>query len=435
MNGLEAVEIRLSELEFTRRIDAEYYKKEYLHYEEEIMKSEFKRLEEVSNFLIGPFGSAFKTENYEENSGYRYVRGQDVKPFRLQDSDNKSMPQEDFERLKKYSLKKNDVLVSVVGTLGNACIVQQEDLPGIFSCKSTVLRSKEINPVYLLTYLNAKQGRNLLLRKERGAIQKGLNLDDLKSLIINIPTPAFQLHIENVFYKAQGKLKESKSLYAQAEQLLLDELGLHNWKPTEANTEVKSFKNSFLESGRLDAEYYQPKYDEIENKIKEYKGGYSDLGKILKEITTGEYSSEYSSKAKGLRFYIRNTNILQGEIIEDEAYYVHPSNFSKFAKEGQILTARVGAIGNFGTISKKFEGAIYSDNVLAIELIDNLNPEVYTCYFNSTLNRELLKRITGGSVQPLITQTSIKEILIPLFPKLTQEKALQLIQQSFQLKK
>ena len=45
------------------------------------------------------------------------------------------MDGEDFNRLSKYSLKADDILVSVVGTLGNACIVSEKDLPAVFSCK------------------------------------------------------------------------------------------------------------------------------------------------------------------------------------------------------------------------------------------------------------------------------------------------------------
>ena len=65
----------------------------------------------------------------------------------------------------------NDILISVVGTLGNACIVQKEEIPAIFSCKSTVIKAKRVDPFYLLSYLNSKYGKTLLLRKERGAIR------------------------------------------------------------------------------------------------------------------------------------------------------------------------------------------------------------------------------------------------------------------------
>jgi type I restriction enzyme M protein len=42
---------------------------------------------------------------------------------------------------------------------------------------------------------------------------------------------------------------------------------LKNYSPRTKNTSEKSFKSSFVASGRLDAEYYHPKFDELEEKI------------------------------------------------------------------------------------------------------------------------------------------------------------------------
>jgi type I restriction enzyme M protein len=39
-------------------------------------------------------------------------------------------------------------------------------------------------------------------------------------------------------------------------------LGLKDWLPSDKNTVVKSFAESFGRAGRLDAEYYKPKYQE-----------------------------------------------------------------------------------------------------------------------------------------------------------------------------
>mgnify|MGYP000625064054 CR=1 FL=1 len=210
MKGLEVSEVMLAQLEFSGRIDAEYYKPSYLKYEKIIISKGVKTLKDVSNFLIGPFGSAFTVDNYVKQENYRYVRGKDVKPFRLLDDDNVYMPKEDYERLYKYALRENDVLVSVVGTIGNAALVRGKDLPAIFSCKSTVLRYKSINPSYLITYINTKYGRDLLLRKERGAIQNGLNLGDLENLNIFEPSVIFQKEIETILLYSELSTTNSK---------------------------------------------------------------------------------------------------------------------------------------------------------------------------------------------------------------------------------
>lgn len=111
---------------------------------------------------------------------YRYVRGKDVKDFFLSE-------RVDFERLAKYSLEEGDILVSVVGTFGNAAIIDRSLSHAIFSCKSTVFATKAVNPFYLIAYLNCGFGKKFLQRKVRGAVKTGLNIDDLRTLPIFLP--------------------------------------------------------------------------------------------------------------------------------------------------------------------------------------------------------------------------------------------------------
>ena len=390
-------------------------------------------MSDFANFLIGPFGSAFSVENYTDDKTYRYIRGKDVKQMKLMEDDNVHLPKEDFERLSKYALKENDILVSVVGTLGNAALVQKGNLPAIFSCKSTVLRVKNINPSYLLTYINCKYGRSLLLRKERGAIQKGLNLDDLKTLDVYIPSKDFQLKIEQLFKRSIDGEKQVKNKYSEAEQTLLEAVGLADFNPSTQNTNIKTFAQSFGASGRLDAEYYQPKYEEIESAIISFSGDFR-LGDLIEYIDTGEYSEQYLSKEKDLKFYIRSTNIKNGLIDEHDDYFVNPDSFTKFAQKGDIVTARVGTLGVFGEVQDEIAGAVYSDNVLCFRLPNSFNSSVYTLWFNSKLNWELIDRFARGSVQQRLNQETLKGLLVPIIDPATQTKISELVQQSFSLK-
>ena len=66
-------------MEFSGRIDAEYYQKSYLAYQDIINRHDVLPLFKIADFLIpGPFGSAYDTSSYVEQSDYRYIRGQDV---------------------------------------------------------------------------------------------------------------------------------------------------------------------------------------------------------------------------------------------------------------------------------------------------------------------------------------------------------------------
>ena len=92
----------------------------------------------------------------------------------------------------------------------------------------------------------------------------------LRELCIPRFSETFQQTIEHIVKSAHANLSKSKSLYSEAEELLLKELGLKNWQPNNTPVNIKQLKDSFVASGRLDAEYYQQKYDELFSKLSMY---------------------------------------------------------------------------------------------------------------------------------------------------------------------
>lgn len=424
-------EVKLSELENSKRLDSEYYKKEYLNIENSINSNKCYQLSELAEFLIGPFGSAFDTANYVEDGYYRYVRGQDVKPFVLKDDDCRYIPESDYKRLFKYSLKEKDVLVSVVGTLGNACIVQKKDIPAIFSCKSTVIRAKKINPVVLLTYLNCEYGKKLLLRKERGAIQKGLNLDDLRTLLIPQFEENLSNQIESMFYEAQNKLEESKLLYSEAEDLLLSELGLKDWNPKKQNVSIKHFSD-FFETGRLDAEYYQNKYDELFEHLSNFNCDILDnIVNIKKSVEPG--SESYMNS--GIPF-IRVSDINKYEISKTDLY-LSPKDFNieqlKPHKD-TILLSKDGSIGIAYKCQNDMD-IITSGALLHLVIKDNdVLPDYLTLVLNSIVVQLQAERDSNGAIIQHWKPDEIKKVIIPKLSHDIQLKISKIIQKSLDLR-
>ncbi len=416
--------IQKSQAEGAHRIDAEYYQPEYLELEKRLYATgSYEFLKDVHGKLItGPFGSEFKVGNYVSDSKYRYIRGKDVKEFFLMDDDNVYVPEKDFIRLKKYLLQEEDILISVVGTLGNAAIVERPSLPAIFSCKSTAFRTDAVNPYYLLAYLNSYCGQNLLRRSVRGAVQTGLNIDDLKLLPIFIPTAENQKTIASIVLEAKEKYDNSKFLSFKARNLLLEELGLKNFKVEDdlffvANlSDVKS-------AHRIDAEYYQPKYRIIEEKlIKDFHAKkIKDLD--FMKITTGQYSEEYTTQDKG-KPYIRGTDLVMGTVKSDGLVYIDSKNqiSSKKAKEGDVVVTRVGTIGISARLPKEIEGGTISDNLIRLRFPQEHLDSFYVSLFFNTVGSQLMIRESRGSVQARLNQETLKEIVLPILPKPSQQK-------------
>lgn len=440
MDGLECSEIKKSELEFSGRIDAEYYQKKFLQYQDIVKMHDVLPLSKVADFLIGPFGSAYDTSSYVKQSNYRYIRGQDVKPFLLQDVSPRYMEESDYSRLSKYALTANDILVSVVGTLGNACIIQDHEVPAIFSCKSTAVKAKHINPFYLLSYLNSKYGRSLLLRKERGAIQKGLNLDDLKTLDIPLFSESLGKSTEICIKKSFECISRAKQCYADAEKQLEAVIDPVLSLPC-SNTSVKTLKESFLRSGRLDAEYYQTKYDIYFSLLDRFK-----TTRIPDEFDV--FKSSGTNYAEGISDVgvIKTKQLTNSDVNIDgvESYFtkeVCAQNKSTFVANNDVIFASmgVGSLGKVSLFSYDGDKPFVTDSTLRIyraKETTRVLPEVLCIFLQSAIGQELIYRYVVGSTGIInIYDDDIAKIPIPVLDAELQKDIAAKVQESFVLRR
>lgn len=428
--------IKKSQLEGAMRMDAEYFQTEYLEFEKKIKSDNYKLWKDISGkFITGPFGSEFHVDNYIKSGKYRYVRGKDVKDFFLLDNDNVYIPEKDFERLKKYSLIEGDILVSVVGTLGNVAIVKKQDLPAIFSCKSTTFRTNEINTYYFLAYLNSKYGKGFLERSVRGAVQTGLNIDDLRNLPVYLPKSEKQGLIGKIVEDSGSQLANSEETYKQAENLLLEELGLKGFDFEKILSSVVNFSD-VLEAERMDAEYFQPKYEKIISKVKSQNHNrLGDLVSMKKGIEVG--ADEYHEEGK---VFIRVSSLDKFEIndcdqkcLSDELYKKLKADFEP--KKGEILLTKDATPGIAHVVKNEIQG-IVSGGILRLKLKDSeVDNEYLALCLNSIVGKMQAERDAGGSVIQHWKPEQIKNVVIPILLKETQQKIADLVRQSHEARK
>ena len=383
--------------------------------------------------MIGPFGSTVVKDNYVNTTNNYYIRGLDIGNFFLKEPEAK-IDDKLFNDLGRFHVKYEDIFITVVGTLGKASIITDKSIKAVFSCKSTIFRSR-INPYYLTTFFNTDIGYKLLIRGKRGAIQEGLNLPDLQEIRVPIVSDNFQLKIEELVKLAHSKEIKSKSLYKESEEILLKELDLLDFEPTQENIAIKSFSESFLATGRLDSEYYQPKYDEIVEKIK--KVNYTMLGNIVDMKKSVEPGSKLYNDT-GIEF-IRVSNLTKSGLTQSDIYLPH-SFFGEGAleflqpKKDTILLSKDGTVGVAYTI-KDETSIVTSSAILHLKVKDkNILPEYLTLVLNSMVVQMQTERDAGGSIIKHWRASEIEEVLIPIIDLKIQTKIEQKIKTSFQLK-
>ena len=425
--------IQKSQIETAHRIDAEYFQPIFLDIEKKVFSSKSYTLwgDIEGHFITGPFGSEFIVDDYTTDSHYRYIRGKDVKEFFLHDEDNVYIPESDFVRLKKYSLKERDILVSVVGTLGNVSIVDNSMLPAIFSCKSTAFRTQLINTYYLLAYLNSKYGHSLLERNMRGAVQTGLNIEDLKSLPIFIPTKKQQDAISSIIINAKKISNESKVLYSQAENLLLDELGFKGYKIKDDLAYTVNLSR-IKSTHRADAEYFQPKY---ENLIESFKKAHQPLRTLV--IKRKEKKAKIILEDDYKYIEISDVDIGSGEVSHTiRKGYDLPANAKINIDGGELIVSKVRPTrGAVGIIPKGWNTNFVASGAFSVFEVLPPTREYLQVVLRSFIGKLQLEKPTTGSSYPTVDDADIENLIIPILPKDSQQKIADLIRQSHEARK
>lgn len=429
MDGLECSEISKNDLERTLRIDSEFYQKENLNVEKLLHKTEYFPL---TKFTSVSDGNHMAISDRFITDGIPYYRGQDVKSFFIEDSQPICIDEESFgsSYMMRSHLQKGDVLLSIVGTIGKLSLVNS-NRKATCSCKLAILRpQKGVSGEVIATFLTSKYGQNQIKKYTRGAVQMGLILEDMDQLLVPNFSNEFVTKITELFTDMNQAKTNSIVVYDEANRLLLDRLSIKTqFKDNSIISTSKLLSESFKVSGRLDAEYYQPKYEEIEAAIK--RGDYTTLDKIS-DIESGEFVSETLYTNDGVP-YIRGTDITSLSIDMENAVKVDTSlNNLKTIEVEELAFAMIGSVGNVSI--NRTKKAIVSNNLGTIKPHNSKLSNYLLAYLNSDLGQTLFEKYQTRTAQPKIRKEDVGKFLVPILSNNDVEFISKKINESFELK-
>jgi type I restriction enzyme, S subunit len=436
LEGLEAVEIYKSRISLENdilRFDSQYFKKEYLKEDINRKKYENKYLGQIAFITDGQHGY----HEVDESSPIRHLTAKNAKGWFANDIDADRIAKWVDDNNKRSSLEMDDLILSTRGTVGLCAIVDSDVLPS--NIDQDVARIKFENskllPTVVLTYLNCKVGQDWLERNQTGMVQQGIALWRVREIPLPVFSDTFQNAIDGIIRNSKAIKNKSKDNYKSAETLLLETLGLSNFEPSKEPVNVKGFKESFLTTGRLDAEYYQKKYEEYDKIIRENECGYTSI--------SNEYSlvKSVSSKDKDAYNYIEigDVNVNDGSatynlILTSEL----PANAKTEVKKGDLLISKVRSNrGAVTIIDFDAENLIVSGAFTVLREKKNsvFSNETLKVLLRTTIYKDWLLQFNIGTQYPVIRDEDILNMPIPKISKEIKETVTKQIQSSQNLKK
>lgn len=211
---MESTLVKLSRVKRVGFWHFEYYSLVYSDAMEQIEKSQFP-VHKLSSLLESATrGYAVTASDTEEGVILLTVRN--VTPDGISLEDVKYISQEEHEKLLGTQVQDGDILIVLVGKPGLAALYNVKTEANINQYLALLRSKTEINPYYLVYYLNSKSVQALMRFKATGSVQPALTI----AMLLDTPVVVPPLEKQN------GIAQEVKQLYestATSRQTAIDQ--------------------------------------------------------------------------------------------------------------------------------------------------------------------------------------------------------------------
>ncbi|MFH1713351.1 MAG: restriction endonuclease subunit S, partial [Candidatus Jacksonbacteria bacterium] len=264
-------------------------------------------------------------------------------------------------------------------------------------------------------------------RLSLGGSQPNISPNSIEEIKIPLPPLQTQTKIVSIMQKAYQEKKEkeeqARKLLESIDDYVLGELGIKMPKiQKEMVFEVASDK---VENSRIDAQYWQPFLEKIEQAI---NNGQYKTQKLKNFITKIHYGASTSNAYAddGIPF-LRILNLKPNHFNLSDVMYL-PEDFRKelgnaFVKAGDLLISRSGTVGIVSVVPKEADGFAFGSFMIKFCLNNKeINKEFVSIWLNNKLNKLLTEREKIGAIQGNITISTIENFTVPIPLFSTQSK-------------
>ncbi len=448
---VEYSSVNKSSLYWILRLNAEFYEPEILEIRNSLISKKAHSLWNLAWYI-----KRWTQPNYS-NWNIKVLRSVNIRENGFSDDRQEYIEEYFYNSKKSWQIKYWDVLLTStwVWTLWRASINLSNEKYFI-DWHITAFRKLEwINSSYLYSFFNSNIWQaqiNKLYNWTSGQIE--IYPDNLAEILISIPSQFFQEKIQELIIESYNQKEFSEKLYKEAENLLLSELDLLDYKAKTKNIDLipwyslevqenhSTTNYSILkEFDRFDAEYWDYDFVEIKKRVKNIKS------EKLWELINYKKWIEVWGEA-----YIEESEV---EGIDDKKYFVRVSNFStnwmtfnnaKFIKNSHFETLKDYQPQKWEILFSKDWTAwityllredidwIISGWILRFQNISNAPSEYIELVLNSIFIQKEIERQTNGALIQHLKITDALNFDIPFIwddkIKIITEK----IQKSFEAK-
>lgn len=401
--------IKSQNLSYGLRLDPEFYRPDYTKSRGELSKLGTKTIAELKEDIR--YGLQAEPDYLQE--GVDYIRALNLRDVGIEGEILKiaesQIPSPD------YLAKEGDILITRSGAnCGDTGVIENRFIGATYGSYIIRIRLQKINPFFAYAFLQTKYGRFQTIQIRTGLAQPNLSIPYIENLI-EIPTrisPEVQKKIEAIIKSAFEKQRSIINLYQEAEQELLERMEWGKVKTDHVLTYTPTSKD-ILSDERLDPEFYQPKFENLEKHLK--KIGAMKIDAICSFVNHGIQPPYFEDgKIAVITQKEMTPTFLELESVKDftnESFYAENPDFQ--LRRRDILLYSVGAyigrcnilLDELKAMAGSFITILRSDEKVAV-------PEYLSLFLNSQAGIMQSKQRMRGTAQHYLYPRDIKEISV-----------------------
>ena len=391
-------EVDLLELSPTMRLDAEYYQPAFLDNMLFLQQHCPFPVEQFGEALLSISGGATPLGAEYPEEGVPFLRVQNIMPGYLSLDDVVYIsPEIHLTQLKRSQLQPGDVLLTITGvSYGKAAFVPPNLGPANINQHSVRMEFKKyLRPEYVAMFLNSRFGKLQSDMKITGVTRPALDYGEINTFLIPILPDELQLEVVKLCEESQYQRLRSLELYAEAESLLLDALGLNDLDIEQVITYERNFRE-VAHADRFDAAYFSPRAQralEIMGRSGKTLGDVAPLvkrqfkpqnGEEFRYIEIGDLSGDGRAES----------SLLRGEEAPSRAQWV--------VRPRDVVTSTVRPIRRLSALIEPEQDNFVCSSGFAVLQPWDVEPELLLVYLRAPIICEILDLHTTATMYPAI---------------------------------
>jgi len=158
----------------------------------------------------------------EYQTDHPYIRVRDMNKRTINKSDLLFVPDSVFEKISKYTVAKNDIIISVVGTIGNIAMID-DNISGANLTENCnkISKLKNLDFTYLYYFLISNIGQSEIAKGVVGSTQPKLPLYSVRDIEINIPPLQEQEQIASILSVLDDKIENNLAMNKALEDMAM----------------------------------------------------------------------------------------------------------------------------------------------------------------------------------------------------------------------